>query len=257
MISAVVVSCNEGHILDNCLKSISFCDEIIVVDLESTDNTKEIADKYATKYIYHKKVPIVEKIHAWIKDKAKYDWILITDPDEICSPTLSQEILNIIPSISNKVGVIHVPIKYYFGKHLLHGTQWGGFQSRAYLVNKNRVYFSEEVHRGRHLKEGYEGLEIKEKDGNFVHHFWMQNIKQLVSKHQRYLIEEGKSRYNNGYRCTFIKLLKTPFKEFYCSFIQKKGFKDRATGLFLSLFWAWYETKAQFELYKYSKTNLQ
>ncbi len=252
MISAVVVSHNEGHLLANCLKSISFCDEIILVDLESTDNTKEIAEKYGVNYIYHKRVPIVEIIHTWIQDRTKHDWILIIDPDELCSENLAQEILKIIPVVSEKIGLISVPWRFYFGRYLLKGTQWGGENRKVLLVNRNKFYFSEEVHRSRHLKEGYKGLEIKANATNCVQHFWMQNIKQLINKHKRYLNEEGKSRYNHGYRCTLKRLLQTPFRAFYSSYWKKKGVKDGFIGLFLSFFWAWYETKAELELYKYS-----
>ncbi|AOW19499.1 glycosyltransferase [Urechidicola croceus] len=252
MISAVVVSHNEGHLLDACLKSILFCDEIIVVDLESTDNTKEIAEKYEAKYIYHQKVPVVEIIHTWIQDKTKYDWILITDPDEVCSNDLSKELLEILPSVPLDIGLIDVPWKFYFGNHLLKGTQWGGVQRRVFLVNKNRFIFTKEVHRGRHLKKGYKPYIVKNKGNNFVHHFWMQNLRQLTAKHKRYLNREAESRYNSGERSTIKQILKTPLNEFYSSFWIKNGFKDGFTGFFLSLFWAWYETKAKLKLYIYS-----
>lgn len=253
MISAVVVSHNEGHLLDTCLKSISFCDEIIVVDLESTDNTKEISEKYGAKYIFHQKVVVVEIIHTWIQDKTKYDWILITDPDEICSASLAQELVNIIPIVSEDIGSINVPWRFYYGKHLLKGTHWGGINRRVFLINRNKFLFSEEVHRGRHLNQGYKQHIIKFEKDNFVQHFWMQNRKQLILKHKRYLLKEGESRYNSDQRCTFSQLLRTPLKEFYTSFWLKKGFKDGFIGVFLSLFWAWYETNAQLKLYLFAK----
>ena len=253
MISAVVVSHNEGYILDKCLESLFFCDEIIVVDLESTDNTREISEKYEAKYIYHKKVAVVEIIHTWIQDKTKHDWILITDPDEVCSSILAQEIIELLPKVSDKVGLIDIPMRYYFGKHLLKGTLWGRIQRRVYIINRNKFFFTDSVHRGRHLKEGYKSEIIKFKKDNFVHHYWMQNIKQLVSKHRRYLITEGVSRYNSGQKCNFGELITSPFREFYSSLIIKNGYKDGFIGIFLSLFWAWYETNAKLKLYTYQK----
>lgn len=255
MISAVVVSCNEGHLLDACLDSIAFCEEIIVVDLESTDNTKEVAQKYNAVYIYHKKVAVVEIIHAWIQEKTKYDWILIIDPDEACSNDLQLDVLKLLPSISDNTGSIIVPCRYYFGKRLLRGTHWGGINERIFIVNKKRFNFTSAVHRGRQLKQGFIPYYIKYSGSNFIHHYWMQNFSEFINKHRRYLKEEGKARYLNGVRCSFKQLLRTPFREFYSSFFVNKGYKDGYLGLCLGFFWAWYNTMAQLRLYNYIKNQ--
>ena len=64
-ISAVIVVHNQVDLLENCLKSISkWIDEIIIIDLESTENVKRVADSYKAKYFTHKLVPIVENIPA-------------------------------------------------------------------------------------------------------------------------------------------------------------------------------------------------
>ncbi|WP_417557643.1 glycosyltransferase [Mesoflavibacter zeaxanthinifaciens] len=254
-ISAVVVSCNEGHLLSNCLDSLWFCKEIIVIDLESTDNTKEIAEQYNANYILHTKVPYVEIIHTWIQNKVIYDWILITDPDEVCSKSLAKDILKTLPKLSENIGVVKVPWRFYYKKHLLKGTQWGGIQTRAFIVNKNRFYFTKDVHRGRHLKSGFKIHNIKYQGDNFVHHYWMSSLKQLIKKHKRYLKNEAESRYNNGERKKMNQVLSIPFTSFYSSFIKKRGVKDGFTGLFLSLFWAWYQTNSVYKLYRYMKSN--
>lgn len=256
-ISAVVVSYNEGHLLDNCLSSLSFCNELIVVDLESTDNTASIAQAHGARYIKHKKVPVVEQIHTWIQDKIKNDWLIISDPDEVCSPELAREIEMFIKTPNDKIGAVRVPWRFYFKNTLLNGTQWGGVQSRIFLVNLKRFYFTADVHRGRHLKDGFSIYNINYNGKNFLHHFWMQNNKQLIEKHKRYLKNEGASRYNKGERASYKNIVKTIYKTFIDSFITKRGFSDGLTGLYLSLFWMWYETSSQISLLKFQNKNIR
>jgi glycosyltransferase involved in cell wall biosynthesis len=250
-VSAVIVSYNEGYLLEKSLPPLLFCDQIIVVNLQSTDNTIEVATKFGAEVWEHNKVPVVEIIHKWIIDKVKHDWLLITDPDELLSEELKEEIITFFPNISKNIGSVSVPLQFYFNKNKLQGTPWGGPKNRVYLLNRNRFYFTENVHLGRQLKANFKDYTIPFSGKNLIHHYWMQNYNQLFEKHIRYLKKEGKSRYNSSIRTNLIQVLKTPFREFHNSFIQRKGYLDGITGLFLSFFWSWYQTMALWELLKY------
>lgn len=250
-ITAVVVSCNEGNLLGKCLESLIFCEKIIVVDLESTDSTESVAKMKNVEYIFHHKVPAVEIIHTWIQDKLDTDWLLISDPDEVCPPMLADDIRSFMKQPPDNIGAVYVPWRFYFGKKPLTGTQWGGIQRRLFLINLRRFYFTEHVHRGRHLKNGYKSFNIKHNGDNCLNHFWMQNLAQLINKHKRYLKQEGKSQYGSGLRTNIKKVLFLPFSSFFNSFVLNNGYKDGFTGLFLSFFWAWYATASQIELWKY------
>lgn len=255
-VSAVVVTYNEELHLEKCLKSISFCEEVVVIDLGSTDNSLEIAKKYATKVIKHERVPVVEIIHAKIKEFVKYDWILITDPDEVTDKVLAEQIIELFEEklkINSKIGALSVPWIFYFKNRQLRGTVWGGINRRIYIVNINRFIFSDKVHTGRRLAEGFEQIDIEYNGKNIVHHYWMDNYKQLIKKHKRYIKQEGKARYENGKRTNLKKIVKIPFKEFKFCFYTKKGYKDGLRGLFLSFFWVWYNIKAEISLLRYQK----
>jgi len=257
-VSAVVVTFNEELFLEKCLKSISFCEEVIVIDLGSTDKSVEIAQKYATKIILHKRVPVVEIIHAKIKEFVKYDWVLITDPDEVTDETLAEQIINLYNNKlqqSTKIGAVVVPWQFYFKNQILKGTIWGNINRRIFLVNLNRFIFSKGVHVGRRLVEGYKGYNIKYENKNVVHHYWMSSYKQLIEKHKRYLKQEGQTRYENGARINLRSILKTPYRAFKLCFYTKKGYKDRIIGFFLSIFWVWYSVSAEISLYKFQKSK--
>jgi glycosyltransferase involved in cell wall biosynthesis len=251
-ISAIVVGLNEGDLLSKCLSGLSFCDEIVYFDLESTDNSIEIAKSYGAKIIKHEKVPGVEWIHAEYAKKLKHDWVLFTDPDEYIDPILQKEIITVFPYLENHIGAIKVPIQFYFGMNQLKGTNWGGRNQRILMANTNRFIFEKRVHSGRILLENYEFYTIIYNKGNILHHYWMRNFKQLFEKHKRYLSKEGESRYNINNRINNpLELFFVPLISFRNCFFQNKGYKDGYVGLFLSFFWAWYQTLANIELFKY------
>lgn len=252
-ISAFIVSKNEGHLLENCIKSVLFCDEIIVINLESTDKTIEIAQKYNAKIVTIAPLPVIEMIHEKYIKITKNNWVLITDPDEVTATELANELQNYFLTLndSNTIGVVNVPIIYYFKNHKLKGTSWGGVKSRTYLIHKERYIFTSNVHNGRFLKDGFQSNNIVFNGENYVKHYWMQGYKQIFEKHLRYLKNEGKSRYNSGQRTTILQILKIPYNQFINSFVYARGFKDGFVGLFLSVFRAWYFTAANVALYKY------
>jgi hypothetical protein len=248
-ISAIVVGFNEGDLLSSCFQGISFCDQILYFDLGSTDNSIEIASVYNVEIVHHVKVPGCEWIHAEYANKTKNEWVLITDPDEVIDPLLAEEINELFQNgISSEIGSILAPITYYFKNHRLLGTPWGGNKSKVLVVNNKRFDFLPNVHLGRILKDGYKSISVKHCDSVEIHHYWMRDFSSLFEKHLRYLVNEGKSRYVSGFRTNIVLVVIEPFKQFMYSFFYKKGYKDGLLGFSLSVFWAWYQTRALFAL---------
>lgn len=257
-VSVFVVSKNEGHLLEDCLHSVSpYCDETIVVDLKSVDNTVAVAQKYNAKVLTIDPIPLVEIIHAKYIKEAKNSWVLICDPDETLSSNLISELERILHTSPeealNSIGEIYSPCLYYFKGKRLKGTIWGGTNFRTLLVHKDRFRFTESVHKGRILLEGYKRLTISERNDQHINHYWMQSYTQLFKKHARYLKNEGKAKSENGEVTSIKKIVKKPTKAFKESYFKKKGYKDGAIGLFLSIFSAWYFTSAEIELYNYNR----
>lgn len=250
--SAIVIGCNEANILENCLKSITFCDEILYVDLESADNSIEIARKYATEIRSHKKVPFGEFVQGEVYKTMKHDWILIIDPDEVISYPLYEDIVRYFSEdIDDIIGGVDMPWLFYFKKHALLGTPWGGYNKRLLLLNKHKYEIKPLVHAGRIIIPPYQKDQISYANGNVIHHYWMSGYKQLYEKHRRYLVFEPESRYNKGIKASVKSVLKNPFKSFRYAFFSTKGYKDGLIGLFLSLFWVWYQFQVELRLYKY------
>jgi len=248
-ISALIVCLNEGELLARCLSSIQFCDEIVVYDLGSSDDSVTVAREAGAIVRRHRRVPHAEIIYATELSKLKHDWVLLTDPDEVIDVELKNEVLEKFGTIPETVGIIRVPMQYYFKSHALKGTIWGGVSHHRFLVNRKRAFFRPLVNTAAFLKDGY-ALQAWPHKRGLVHHFWMSNYREFVSKHRRYLREEGKARYERGERSSYRGILSSPWRSFRESFFTKKGYRDKLLGFSLSLFWAWYNTSAMVRLKK-------
>lgn len=243
-ISAVVVSLNEGKHLRECLKSLSFCAEIIVYDLESIDNTQTIAQEYATRYIKRRPVPIVEEIRLTAINVVRFNWILFVDPDEIFTRGLQLNISEIFKqTISNDIGLFRLPMRYHFEGKLLRGTYWGGIKYKIVLCHKKKTNYTGQIHRDISVKEGFKTAIINGTPNTYIKHLWVENKEHLISKHLRYLLFEGESMYNNGYKYSTIKKYAYTIHAWFKSYLFNKGFIDGNLGFYLSYFIAWYTYK--------------
>lgn len=251
----MVVGYNEAHFLEACLSSISFCDEIVYTDLGSTDDSIAIAEKYSATIFHREKVPSCEFIQAEMVHKLKNDWVIFIDPDERVDVKLKEDIEFEFKGfqLNELLGAVSVPWVFYFKKHKLKGTVWGGSNEKVLLVNRNRFHFKPIVHFGRELVEGFSALSIPYKKVNCLHHYWMNSYKVFIAKHRRYLKNEPQDRYDLGHRVGRKKLITGFFDAFSESFFTKNGYKDGLIGLYLCAFWGWYEYSIVFKMYKIQK----
>lgn len=256
-ITGFVVGFNEEALLKKSLTNLQGLNQLIYVDLNSSDNSVEVAKSLSASVIHHDRVPIVEIIHSKLLPVCAYDWILITDPDEVVDEDLKTQLMALAADNPSDIGMVIAPWRFYFKNHPLKGTIWGGKNYRVVLINRNRVEFSAQVHRGRNLVDGFKQYVIEENGNNIIHHYWMLSYKQLIEKHRRYIKREGESMYSNGYRFNLWSFIKLPVSAFRECFIIKKGYKDGIIGFNLSLFWAWYKISAYISLYQFQKKQEQ
>ena len=149
MISAVILTKNEEQNIEKCLESVKWCDEIILIDDNSSDKTIEIAKKYKTT-IYTN--PLNNNFSAQRNfglSKAKNKWILSVDSDEIISDALTFEISNITNQLTDQVlsefnGFFIKRIDFIWGKELVYGES--GNIKLLRLAKKGKGEWEGEVH---------------------------------------------------------------------------------------------------------------
>ena len=90
-ISAIVIAKNEENLIKDCLNSLSFCDEVIVINNDSTDNTSLITEKMGAR-VFEVKTDDFSKLRNYGLEKASSDWVLYVDADERVTPELASSI---------------------------------------------------------------------------------------------------------------------------------------------------------------------
>ena len=251
-LSALLVVFNEEKRLGDCLRSLKLIEDVIVVDIGSTDSSAKIAKDMGFKVYKHPWVPVVEMVLPNMIYLLKNDWFIKVDPDEVLPINLIDDLLNL--DVDEKVGIVQVPYQYYFLNKKLDTTIWGGVRFIQRIFHRDRVNVTADVHRALNCKPGYEQYKIPSRPGNAVIHYWIDNYQQLITKHERYIALEGMSRYNNGSHFSMRALITNPLKIFRHSFIECHGWRGGWVGWFLSFFIAFYEARALLSLRMYEKS---
>lgn len=254
-LSAVVVTFNESTHLAECLESMKFADELIVIDLGSTDTSVEIAESFGARVIAHDWVPVVEMIREWAFEQATYNWIVHLDPDEVFPPASVQVIKKLILA-DDGLAYIRLPLRnYYMGKPVMHG-RWGSILSPARIINRERTILNDVVHAGFGVRQGFhshrfEPLSVDE----IIKHYWIDSTKQFKEKHLRYLQHEGKAMKLRGYRFNIIKATMSSIAAFSSSLVRKYGILMGKTGIDLACKWSWYTWNRWKQLELYEEQN--
>jgi glycosyltransferase involved in cell wall biosynthesis len=122
-ISAVLIAQDEEHNLPDALRSVAFCDEVVVVDAGSTDHTREVAEAAGARVILNRPWPgFVEQRNVAV-DAAPNDWVLAVDADERVTPALREEICALRAAGFDHAGYRMSRVAFYLGRWI-RGTDW-------------------------------------------------------------------------------------------------------------------------------------
>lgn len=142
-LSVVVITKNEETCIAECLESVKWADEIIVVDDESTDRTVEIVKKYTSR-IFLKKMEVEGKHRNWAYAQARNSWVLSLDADEKVTPELRLEIEEAIKA--KEYVSYDIPLRNFISNYWV---RYGGWYpaSKVRLFRKDKFKYEEvEVH---------------------------------------------------------------------------------------------------------------
>lgn len=233
MISAVVLTKNEEINISVCLKSLSWCGEIVVIDDYSTDNTVNIAEEKGARVFRRELNNDFSAQRNFGLEKAKGDWVLFVDADEVVTPRLRDEVIKLL---SNKV------IKYsgfkirrsdvIWGKELKHGET--GNIKLLRLARKGKGDWKRAVH---------ETWEIECETGELLNplmHYPHQTVKEFISGINRYSTLHAQELVKEGKRSNIFKILMWPKLKFFQNWIFKLGFLDGGPGFVVAMMMAFH-----------------
>ncbi|MFB6159275.1 MAG: glycosyltransferase family 2 protein [Candidatus Nanohalobium sp.] len=241
-ISATILTLNEEKNIEACLKTLEWCDEIIVVDSYSEDSTVEIAQEYADE-VYQKEVEgenFSEPLRQFAVDKASGDWILKIDADERVPKKLSRKLESLSES---NYDVIEVPRRNYF-MGTPRESAWPDYVKAMY--RPEAVDLSDQIHNFEDVKPGKSVHAISPDKNAAIEHFSYTDIEDRLERINRYTTIETKQ--NPGF--SVFRLVLAPLREFFRNFIYAKGFKDGARGFILSFLDAFYPLIEELKRYE-------
>jgi len=234
-LSVVISVFNGEKELDNCLRSIDFAQEIIIINNSSTDKTLEIAQKYTDKIFTKPNNPMLNVNKNFGFTKATNQWILSLDADEQVTPELKEEIKSLRLSAEDSRNGYWIPRKnIIFGKWIEHSGWYPDYQLR--LIKKGKGKFPEKHVHEMIKAEGEMGY-LK----NHIIHNNYENISQFLNKlSMTYGLNEAEQLIENGYIFDWKDAIRFPVKEFLSRFFAREGYKDGFHGLMLALLMAFY-----------------
>lgn len=221
-ITAIVITKNEESMIANCLASLRFADEVIVVDSGSTDNTLDIAHREGATI-----VEVVDGTFSLWREKglkaAHSDWVLYVDADERVTPKLATEVSDTIQFTSNAAFALSRN-NIHFGKWLEHG---GWEQDKIVRLFRRTALksWAGEVHESANV-DGILG-ELKEPLVHLTH----RNIKDGLVKSAIWTDIEARLLYTAGTKpVRSFTLVRKFLMEFLRRLVIKKGYKDGIEG---------------------------
>lgn len=241
-ISATIIAFNEAHNLPKCIEALSFCQEIVVIDSFSTDNTSTIAKSLGCKVIQQTFLGFGRQKQFAVQ-QTTFDWVLSIDADEIVDSSLKQSIERAFINTPQVAGFEVKRDFYFMGRKL----KFGGEEGKSYLrlFNKNFASFtSDSVH---------EKVVSKGKIGNLngrLQHFSYQNLEHYLSKFNRYTTEGAQLQLNKGKKITPINIVFRFPWEFFKLYVIKGLIFDGFPGFVWAFFSAAYPIAKYTKLYE-------
>jgi glycosyltransferase involved in cell wall biosynthesis len=230
-LTAVVLTLNEENYISECLESLKWCQQVVVLDSLSTDRTVEIAHQMGARVVQRLFINFADQRNKGI-ELVDSEWILFVDADERVTPELAEEVSRVIGDA--EYDGWWIPRKNnYFEKWMNYGGFYPDYQLR--LARRAKLHFDtlEKVHETPTLngKAGY----LK----SHLLHLCYQNIHELKETKNKYADLLAEVHYEKGVKPSY-HLLAAPILTFFEQLIRLKGYKDGWRGWLISIIWAYY-----------------
>lgn len=231
-LTVLIPTFNEEDRLRDCLTSIQWADEILVVDSFSTDKTLDIAQEFGAKIVQHDYQSHASQLN-WAIPQCRNEWILLLDADERVSDRLRNSIQESLQNIPDRFTYFVKRTNLFFGHELRHGG-WG----RDWIIR-----FFHRDH-GRIQEYGYHGDIITDSPSGTLHgeiiHLTYRTLDDYFRKFHLYTDEGARLLFQKKRRASWVDLFLRPFWRFFFSYIIRLGFLDGIPGLIVSMLSTFY-----------------
>lgn len=236
-LSVAIITKNEEKNLPDCLKSVSFADDIVVVDSGSTDRTVEIAKEFGCRvFVEGWKGYGLQKNSA--VEKCRHTWVLLLDADEIVPDEAKESIIGVLEKPSADAYSLKRK-NYFHGRWIKHSGNWPDRNIR--LVNKTKGSFRSVIHE-KWVTDG----RLQDLDA-FILHYSFSSYSDLIKTLNKYSTITAGELFSSGKRANPLSPLYHGIGMFLKIYLLERGFFGGMDGLVISL------TKAGGSFFKYAK----
>jgi len=226
-LSACVITRDEEDRIGDCLDSLAFCDEVVLVDSHSTDRTREIAEARGAR-VFERDWPGFGPQREFAAEQARNDWVLCIDADERVSQELRREIEALREAGFPGAAAFRFPrLSHYLGLWVRHGTWYPDEVVRLYHRRQARW-----AGRPPHDHLEVEGA-VARLDADLLHHPY-RDLGDHLATIDRYTSEMAKQLHAEGRRARVSDLVLRPLGRFLRFYVWKRGFLMGWRGLLMA-----------------------
>jgi glycosyltransferase involved in cell wall biosynthesis len=222
-LSATLITRNEEQNIEEALRSLSWVNEIVVVDSGSDDATVGICRKFTDRVYVRQWTGYVDQKNFAVA-QARHDWILSLDADERVSPALAAEIQSLLGSTPARHGYRIPRVTFFMGRWIRHGDWYPDYQLRLFDRRRGR-FEGGQVHESVRLPDDVGFLKGE------IRHYTYRSLSAYLKRLEQYSTLAARDLQRKGKVATALKLLGDPPATFVRAFILKRGFLDGVPGL--------------------------
>lgn len=227
-LTLAVITCNEQKNIERCLRAADFCDELLVVDSGSTDETVRICESLGARILHRQWTGYGDQKN-FATEQAKYDWVLCIDADEAVTPELRASILKAFASLKDEEGFEINRHGIYAGKLINHSGWYPEW--RIFLYRKDKAVWAGLE---PHTIVRFSGGKLGRLQGDLLHYTY-DDIREHLRKNIASAYASALAMKQSGRRATLSDLLfRGPFACFRRYFIQL-GFLDGFYGFVIAV----------------------
>ena len=232
-VSAVVIAYNDEPNIRACLETLTWADEIIVVDSHSSDATEKISREFTDK-VYQHEFKGFGRLRNEAVAHATHEWVFSLDTDERMTLELRDEVRGVLAS-GPRADAYFVPRRNYFLGRWIRHSGWYPDYRQPQLFHKDRMRYREEI--------VHEGFDLEGRAGYLKEHvlqYPFSDLDHYLAKMDRYTDLMARRMVEQGRRFRTPQLVTHPCFTFAKMYLGRAGFLDGMPGLILSGLYAYY-----------------
>lgn len=231
-LSVVIITHNEENNIRECLESVRWADEVIVVDSESGDRTGEICREFGVAFYTEPWKGFARQKNSAI-EKAAQDWILSLDADERVTPELRKEIAAILESDHPKDGYFIARKNFFLGKWIRRCGWYPDYNLRLFKRGKGRFG----------IREVHEAIGLEGVSGRLSHpmeHHTYKSLNDYMKRLDRYSTLAAQEMLKENKTYGILQVIFRPLYTFLNMYVLRLGFLEGYYGFVLSVLYAFY-----------------